>query len=123
MIFLKNDSIHMRWTKDIYTSIEKYYQKLHVFLCHFKILHNNFYYCRTKILFILNLHCNFINNQFHVQYIYKKKHALNTTFERRPIQINNNNFKLRQKNLSLSLCCQIDKPRSRDEDNRVFRCI
>lgn len=22
----------MRWTKDIYTSIEKYYQKLHVFL-------------------------------------------------------------------------------------------
>lgn len=53
----------------------------------------------------------------------QKKHALNTTFERRPIQINNNNFKLRQKNLSLSLCCQIDKPRSRDEYNRVFRCI
>lgn len=83
----------MRWTKDIYTSIEKYYQKLHVFL--YVILK----YC--IIIFIIAgpkyflfssavhvesnhsntfIHCNFINNQFHVQYIYKKKPCIEYNF-------------------------------------------
>lgn len=55
MILLKNDSIHMRWTKGIYTSIEKYYQKLHAFLYVILLLYNNFFLLQDQNIFYFNL--------------------------------------------------------------------
>lgn len=45
----------MRWTKGIYTSIEKYYQKLHVFLYVILLLYNNFFLLQDQTIFYFNL--------------------------------------------------------------------
>lgn len=45
----------MRWTKGIYTSIEKYYQKLHAFLYVILLLYNNFFLLQDQNIFYFNL--------------------------------------------------------------------
>lgn len=45
----------MRWTKGIYTSIEKYYQKLHAFLYVILLLYNNFFLLQDQTIFYFNL--------------------------------------------------------------------